>query len=557
MTTASWGQVTRAIGRLLVLATFAAGWCSLPAVAAERFFSAPSRSDFIYSPTRDILYIANSSQILRYRVSTGEALAPINDPNGSGGLRGIDLSIDERTLAVTDVSFNFRPRVLLIDLDSDAVSQFYFQPEVNEYATYGVAWGNDGRVLVSGASFGYFDAPLHLLDPGSGSTTVVGRVESTSTLRANSDRSVIAVESGLTPVSIASIARYLVGFQALIYPQFPGYGESSIDAAANRDASQYAQVTTGATTFFDSTLQQLPNSLGTQNGGRPLSAAYDPGKDVIYAPWSSTRQIRAFDTATFTEVGRFLFDRRFTSFAFDESVARTSVSGDGQWLFASIDSGVIGIRTSEIQPALTPDQADLPTAEDAAFTVREDDSLFVSLPGNDPINSGIQDYELARLPSNGTVEFVGSNFAIYRPNADFFGTDSFTYTLSNEAGTSREATITMTVTPVNDAPTYLLNRQLYRTQLGGLRRSDRDAVLDIRPGPANESGQQLGFAVSNNNPALFIEQPRISPDGVLTYRPRLFGSGEATVTVTGIDSGGSADGGVDRGPTMSFRIAIR
>ena len=76
-------------------------------------------------------------------------------------------------------------------------------------------------------------------------------------------------------------------------------------------------------------------------------------------------------------------------------------------------------------------------------------------------------------------------------------------------------------------------------------------------GPANESGQQVGFAVSNNNPALFIEQPRISPDGVLTYRPRLFGSGEATVTVTGIDSGGSADGGVDRGPTMSFRIAIR
>ena len=43
---------------------------------------------------------------------------------------------------------------------------------------------------------------------------------------------------------------------------------------------------------------------------------------------------------------------------------------------------------------------------------------------------------------------------VYTPEANFFGTDSFTYQYSNAAGTelSNAATVTLTVTPVNDAP---------------------------------------------------------------------------------------------------------
>ncbi|SDE67791.1 tandem-95 repeat protein, partial [Ruegeria marina] len=40
----------------------------------------------------------------------------------------------------------------------------------------------------------------------------------------------------------------------------------------------------------------------------------------------------------------------------------------------------------------------------------------------------------------------------YTPDADFNGTDSFTYTLSDGQGGSTTATVTVTVTPVNDAP---------------------------------------------------------------------------------------------------------
>ncbi len=40
----------------------------------------------------------------------------------------------------------------------------------------------------------------------------------------------------------------------------------------------------------------------------------------------------------------------------------------------------------------------------------------------------------------------------YTPNANFNGTDSFTYTASDGTAASNVATVTITVTRVNDAP---------------------------------------------------------------------------------------------------------
>src|SRR5690606_17015902 len=41
---------------------------------------------------------------------------------------------------------------------------------------------------------------------------------------------------------------------------------------------------------------------------------------------------------------------------------------------------------------------------------------------------------------------------VYTPNADFHGTDSFTWSASDGALSSNTATVTITVTAVNDAP---------------------------------------------------------------------------------------------------------
>ena len=54
--------------------------------------------------------------------------------------------------------------------------------------------------------------------------------------------------------------------------------------------------------------------------------------------------------------------------------------------------------------------------------------------------------------ANGTVADHRPTGVSYTPDADFFGTDSFTYTISDGNGGSDTATVTVTVTHVNDDP---------------------------------------------------------------------------------------------------------
>src|SRR3546814_7109687 len=53
--------------------------------------------------------------------------------------------------------------------------------------------------------------------------------------------------------------------------------------------------------------------------------------------------------------------------------------------------------------------------------------------------------------ANGSVTINPDNSLTYTPTPDFFGTDSFAYTVSDGAG-SATATVSVTVTPLPDSP---------------------------------------------------------------------------------------------------------
>ena len=95
-----------------------------------------------------------------------------------------------------------------------------------------------------------------------------------------------------------------------------------------------------------------------------------------------------------------------------------------------------------------------PVTNDVAVSVDEDSSVSVQLDGSDPNNLPLT-YAIATQPTNGTL----SNFdptqgtVTYTPNADYNGVDSFTYTATSANGTSRPDTVSITINPVNDAPT--------------------------------------------------------------------------------------------------------
>ena len=150
---------------------------------------------------------------------------------------------------------------------------------------------------------------------------------------------------------------------------------------------------------------------------------------------------------------------------------------------------------------------------------------------------------------------AGGAFLSYQPVVNFFGTDSFTYTITDARGDSATTTVNVVVTPVNDAPSFAK---------GANQTALEDAAQQYVPGwatalsagPANESSQTLSFTTANNNAALFAMEPSVSPDGTLTYQPAPDAEGSATVTVSIQDNGGTDDGGVNTSATQSFTIAV-
>ncbi len=95
---------------------------------------------------------------------------------------------------------------------------------------------------------------------------------------------------------------------------------------------------------------------------------------------------------------------------------------------------------------------DPPVAKDDALVLDEDTSASVNVLANDTDADGdTLTVASFTLPANGTVTFSGGG-ATYRPNANFNGTDSFTYAVTDPGGATSTATVTVTVRPVNDLP---------------------------------------------------------------------------------------------------------
>jgi len=149
----------------------------------------------------------------------------------------------------------------------------------------------------------------------------------------------------------------------------------------------------------------------------------------------------------------------------------------------------------------------------------------------------------------------------YTSAANAYGSATVTVTARDDGGTadggddSTSASFTVTILPVNDAPGFSAGGSQTVVSLLGAQ-SISGWASGISPGPANESSQTVSFVVTTDKPNLFTVQPAVSPDGTLTFTPRLLGLGVATVTVRAVDSGGTANGGVDTSPPQSFTITI-
>lgn len=149
----------------------------------------------------------------------------------------------------------------------------------------------------------------------------------------------------------------------------------------------------------------------------------------------------------------------------------------------------------------------------------------------------------------------------FKPAPDAWGSATVTAFVKDDGGTanggvdqSATQTFTITVNPVNDAPSFTAGGNIVVAE---------DAATQIIQGwasaiavGAGEEVQTLSFIVSGNNPALFTTPPAITPSGDLSFTVDDDVSGIATVTVSLKDDGGTANGGTDQSAASTFTITV-
>jgi trimeric autotransporter adhesin len=230
------------------------------------------------------------------------------------------------------------------------------------------------------------------------------------------------------------------------------------------------------------------------------------------------------------------------------------------------------------------------TNEDTAYTFTAADFGF-SDTGDSPAN-GFQAVVITTLPTVGTLTWKGATFAAgnyiwhtdidagflkFTPaaNANGAGYASFTFQVQDDGGTANGGvntdqtpkTMTVNVTPVNDAPAGTSNTVSTNQDIAYTFTAQNFGFSDASDAPANNfSAVQItaipgAGTLTNNGVAVntsdFVAKADIDA-GKLIFTPasKASGTGYANFAFRVKDDGGTANGGVDTGSTRTMTINV-
>ncbi len=165
-------------------------------------------------------------------------------------------------------------------------------------------------------------------------------------------------------------------------------------------------------------------------------------------------------------------------------------------------------------------------------------------------------------PANGTVQITGNQTTVtYTPVANFFGTDTFTYTIVdtvNEGDGPSTATVTVNVILVNDQPTFTAVDPPTINEDAGPQTVTDWATFDAGTPQENavQSVKQYDVQVLANPDNLFAVNPNVDTAGTLRYTPADDAFGEATFRARVQDDGGTENDGIDTSEWQTFTITV-
>ncbi|HEQ3536235.1 TPA: tandem-95 repeat protein, partial [Vibrio parahaemolyticus] len=158
-------------------------------------------------------------------------------------------------------------------------------------------------------------------------------------------------------------------------------------------------------------------------------------------------------------------------------------------------------------------------------TVVEDTSTVIKVLGNDTFEGDgkVVSLDTNNGPANGTVSVNPDGSVTYTPNDNYQGTDSFTYIVTS-GGVSESTTVSVDVTPVNDAPVAKDDT--------AITDEDTPVTIDVLPNDNDIDGDKLSIQSASVPEA----QGKVEiVDGKLVFTPAENFNGDAEITYTVTD----------------------
>ncbi|MBD6957718.1 tandem-95 repeat protein, partial [Vibrio parahaemolyticus] len=160
-------------------------------------------------------------------------------------------------------------------------------------------------------------------------------------------------------------------------------------------------------------------------------------------------------------------------------------------------------------------------------TVVEDTPTIIKVLGNDTFEGDDQVVSLDTNngPANGTVSVNPDGSVTYTPNDNYHGTDSFTYIVTS-GGVSESTTVSVDVTPVNDAPVAKDDTAI----------TDEDTPVTIDVLPNDNDNDIDGDKLSIQSASVPEAQGKVEiVDGKLVFTPAENFNGHAEIIYTVTD----------------------
>ncbi len=168
-----------------------------------------------------------------------------------------------------------------------------------------------------------------------------------------------------------------------------------------------------------------------------------------------------------------------------------------------------------------------PTATDDSATTNEDTPVAIPVLANDTDPDGDPLTVTNATATNGTVTIGANGVLNYIPNANFNGTDTITYTISDGNGGFSTATVTVTVNPVNDAPVAVNDN--------ATTSEDTPVTIGVLGNDSDVDGDPLTVTAATSPNGTVV----INPDGTITFTPAPNFNGPTTITYTISDGNGA------------------